>query len=427
MRAVLSVYGAGMTWNKDAADRRRAKRRADPSYAARSNANATRASRAARGPSGAHIKDPPPNIPAGHELGGQSTLVGPDGALKGRWDKSRVAGAEPAPLPEGFVSPTRIAQYTRGDGTVVGEWRTYDRERAERASEIEETIRGHLDRMAITPFEPLPAPEASDASLLTCYVLGDPHIGMLAWGKEVGESFDLKIATTELRACVRNLVARAPAAKRAIITNLGDFFHATNDKQQTPHSGHKQDVDGRFGKVARVGVDLYVDLAIAALQKHEHVTLRNVPGNHDFEASFWIAECLRREFRNEPRITVEDAYAPYQFDAFGKVLLGWAHTDGAKPLQLGGVMAADVPKLWGATEFRYWHGGHVHHLSRTETPGVVVETHRTLAGKDAWHNWRGYRAGRSLQAITYHEQWGEDSRVTEGIERVRASLGAQER
>jgi len=53
---------------------------------------------------------------------------------------------------------------------------------------------------------------------------------------------------------------------------------------------------------------------------------------------------------------------------------------------------------------------------------MIGENHRTLAGKDAWHGWRGYRSGRSLQAITYHRTWGEDSRVTEGIERVRASI-----
>ena len=383
-----------------------------------------RAKRAERGPSGAHIKEPLPNIPQGHELGGQSTLIGPSGELKGRWDKSRVAGTEPEPLPEGFGAPTRIAQYTRGDGTVIGEWRTYDREREEKRAATIEIIREHVAGL-VTPFEPTPAPANANLDLLTCYIWGDPHLGMLAWGKEVGESFDLKIATRELTQCAINLVDRAPPSEEAIITNLGDFFHATTDKQQTPSSGHKLDVDGRFAKVATAGLDLYVGAARYALRKHKRVRLRNVPGNHDFEATFWLAECLRREFRDEPRITVEDAYSPYQFDEWGKVLLGWAHTDGAKPLQLGGVMAADEPEMWGRTRFRFWHGGHVHHLSRTEVAGAVVETHRTLAGKDAWHNWKGYRAGRSLQAITYHKLWGEDSRITEGIERVRATIIGQ--
>ena len=67
---------------------------------------------------------------------------------------------------------------------------------------------------------------------------------------------------------------------------------------------HKLDVDGRFAKVATAGLDLYVGAARYALRKHKRVRLRNVPGNHDFEATFWLAECLRREFRDEPRITV---------------------------------------------------------------------------------------------------------------------------
>jgi hypothetical protein len=375
--------------------------------------------RTPRGPSGERGAEP--YIPEGHELHGVSDLTDAGGKTERRWNKTRKAPGKPSPLPPGFDLPHRISRFTANDGGVHGQWSSYRVNEGERAAVLLQVIRDHVESL-VQPLPPLTAPENCTDDLLTIYPLGDPHIGMLAWAKEVGEHFDVKIATRELTQCVRNLVARAPASKRAIVTNLGDFFHAQDNKQVTPHGGNKLDVDGRFGKVARCGLDMMVGLVEAALQKHEHVTLRNVPGNHDEGACFWIAETLRREFKHEPRVTVEDAFSPYQFDMFGRVLLGWAHTDGAKPLQLGGLMATDAPEMWGATRFRYWHGGHVHHLSKTEIPGCVVETHRTLAGKDAWHNWRGYRAGRSLQAITYHREWGEDSRITEGIERVRAAI-----
>src|SRR6185437_3939467 len=104
------------------------------------------------------------------------------------------------------------------------------------------------------PAPPIEAPGTTDTDRLVAYPLGDPHIGMLAWAAEVGESFDLHIAERELCECMKQLVARSPSASEAIIVNLGDFWHAQDDTQRTPTSGNKLDVDGRSGKVGQVGV-----------------------------------------------------------------------------------------------------------------------------------------------------------------------------
>jgi len=379
---------------------------------------------APRSKSGLIVKPPRgpsvnPYIPVGHELAGASTLTGSDGELKEQWNKTRVAGADPTPLPEGFDLPESISRMTRGDGSVVVEWQRYDRKEAERSQVMLDVIRAHVEEH-VRPLPPIQCPTACDAEMMTLYPLGDPHIGMLAWAEETGENFDVEIAVRELTACVTDLVTRAPASKRAIIANLGDFFHAQDDKQLTPASGNKLDVDGRFARTARVGLDLLDGLVERVLQKHEQVELFIVPGNHDTSACFWIAETIRREFKNEPRVTLHPAFNPYQYAQFGKCMFLFTHTDGAKLEQLSEIAAADQPVMWGNTLFRYAHGGHIHSRKMIERPGMIGESHRTLAGKDAWTNWRGYRSGRSLQAITYHRQWGEDSRVTSGIERVRA-------
>lgn len=364
-----------------------------------------------------------PHIPTGHELAGLSTLVGPDGEIQAAWEKTRVAGGEPAPLPAGFDQPSRIARQSRGDGSVVTEWRTYDRDKqAEQAAAIE-AIKGHVEAMA-QPIPEIPTPGDRASDLITIYPLGDPHIGLLAWAPEVGEHFDVKIASRELAQCVTSLVDRSPPSDTAIVAELGDFFHSQDDNQLTPRAGHKLDVDGRFARTARLGLDLYAGLLRAALAKHTSVIARFIPGNHDLSLTFWLAETIRREFKDQPRLTVCDAFSPYQFDRFGRVMLMWAHTDGATIERLAEIAAADEPEMWGATRFRYAHGGHIHSKKLIERPGMIAENHRTLAGRDAWANWRGYRSGRSLQAITYHRAWGEDSRVIEGVERVRAAIEA---
>jgi hypothetical protein len=129
---------------------------------------------------------------------------------------------------------------------------------------------------------------------------------------------------------------------------------------------------------------------------------------------------LRAVYEKEPRVTVADAFQAYQYDRFGSCLFGWAHGDGAKLEALPQLMAHDQAEAWGQTTERHWHVGHVHHLTRKESPGCVVESHRTLAARDAWHAGKGYRAGRSLCAITYHREFGEVARATVSLARTRA-------
>ena len=83
-------------------------------------------------------------------------------------------------------------------------------------------------------------------------------------------------------------------------------------------------------------------------------------------------------------------------------------------------MAADRPKDWGETEFRYWYTGHIHRRSIDEiSGGVTVETFRTLAPKDAWSASKGYRSGRDLNAIWLDKDFGEVLRTRVGIESIR--------
>ena len=364
----------------------------------------------------------PHYIPEGHELGGVSRLTNAKGETTAEWSKTRVAGADtpPVPVPEAFLLD-KASVMRRGDGSTVVEWASYKRDAVERWESIKTAIVEHVAEY-VRPAPPVAAPKSTNADLLTVYPLGDPHIGMLAWANEVGDNFDLKIAEEELCECMAQLVARSPATDEAIVCNLGDFWHAQDDNQRTPKSGHKLDVDGRSGKVGRVGLRIFRTLVDAALTKHRHVKVRTLPGNHDPSSSAWIPLYLQAVYANEPRVTVEEAFNPYQYDVFGKVLLGWCHGDGAKIEDLGEIMATDQPDLWGQTQFRDWHVGHRHHDHVKELRGCVVRTHRTLAGRDAWTHHSGYRSGRSLEALTYHALYGLDSIATVGVERVRAAL-----
>jgi hypothetical protein len=243
---------------------------------------------------------------------------------------------------------------------------------------------------------------------------------MLSWAKETGQDFDLQIAERDLLRAVDLLVDRSPASAMAILANLGDFFHAESDEQRTPTGGNKLDCDSRSVKIWDVGFNVMRHLIDRLLEKHEIVHVVNVPGNHDPKMARMLNMWLSAVYEREPRVRIKDNRNPYMYLRHGKTLFGFAHGDGAKPEQLPSIMAADQPVEWGTSEFRVWHTGHIHHITRKEFPGCVVESHRTLAGRDYWHSHKGYRSGQSLACITYHANYGEITRSTVDIKLVRA-------
>jgi hypothetical protein len=259
--------------------------------------------------------------------------------------------------------------------------------------------------------------------LLAVYPMGDPHLGMLAWDKESGDDHNLEIGERELCEAVERLVDSAPNCKEALIANLGDFFHADNLMGETMRSHHKLDTDTRWLKVLRAGIRAMIRCIQSALIKHERVTVINAIGNHDDHSSMMLSTVLAHLFENEPRVSINDAPTIKHYYKFGKVLLGVHHGHTIKKDRLPNQMASDRPKDWGDSEHRYWLTGHIHHDSRREYDGgVIVESFRTLAGKDAWTAQMGYSSGRDMKCIVYHRKFGEVERHTVSVEMLRANI-----
>jgi biotin operon repressor len=250
---------------------------------------------------------------------------------------------------------------------------------------------------------------------LAVYPLGDPHIGMLSWAEETGDNWDLKIAEEVFCGIFDRVVKTAPRCKQALIVNLGDFFHVDNTEGTTSRSGNHLDKDGRYAKMIQVGVKIIRQMIKTALEHHEIVTVMNVIGNHDDTGSVFLSIALKHIYENEPRVIINDQPSPFHYYKFGKVLIGAHHGHTCKMDKLPGVMAADKAKDWGDTQFRYWLTGHIHHDSKQEYPGCMVESFRTLAAKDAYATYGGWRAGQDTKCIVMHKLYGEIERHTINI------------
>lgn len=323
------------------------------------------------------------NIPPGHQLRGLSSLMDGKGNVVSRWVKTERKRPEPMELLEEMRK-------------AVAEW---------------------PERFEPPPYQ---APDQTDAELMAVYPLGDPHIGMLSWARETGANFDLEIAERNLVNATRMLASMAPMAKRGVIIQLGDFFHADDNKARTPQSGHVLDVDGRHAKVLRVGIRTMIGVIDAALTRHEIVDVYCLRGNHDPNSAIALQLMVEQAYRDEPRVVVCDSPAYYKCLEFGANMIGMTHGDGAKPQDVPGVFACDFPEIWGRTTYRHVYSGHVHHESVKEYRGIVLETVRTLAAGDAWHSTMGYRAGRSMFVDVWHHDRGPVMRHRVGIEAIEA-------
>lgn len=312
----------------------------------------------------------PFEAPAGHVVKGVSALVDPDGRVRQQWIKTKADTSVPDLV---AALKATFAEYE-----------------------------GHA--------QPVPAPEVSDDQLMSVYPIADQHNGLLAWGRETGESYDLQIGADRLRSAMARLVAQSPASAQAIVLNLGDWQHTDDQRNMTPQSGNLLDVDSRYFKILTAGVRLMMDCIELALQKHNRVLVRNIPGNHDPHASIALTVASKAFYARNPRITVDDDPGKFFFHRFGATLIGAHHGDGLKPDRMAMAMATMRRADWGATKYHWFLFGHIHHETVKEVGDVRCESFQTLAANDAYHAGSGYVAGKSLTSVTLHYTDGEVGR-----------------
>jgi hypothetical protein len=292
-----------------------------------------------------------------------------------------------------------------GTGRVIQEWvkTRVDPTAVDLVDAIREAFASYRGRAELVP-----PPAATNADLLSVYILTDVHHGLLAWGPEAGEDYDIAIGSRRLRSCMSDLVTMAPPSSEALILNLGDYFHNNDQTNATPASKHQLDVDSRFYKIAITGVRLFQDLIEMALQKHDTVRVRCLPGNHDPQSTVTLTLALAMFYESNPRVTVELDPSDLFFLRFSNTLIGACHGDKMKPYRMS--MAMLRPQEWGQSLFRWFVFGHIHHETVKEVGNVRCESFETIAAKDAYATSHGYLAGQSLNCVTLHRTRGEIGR-----------------
>ena len=346
------------------------------------------------------LLDLPPAMP-GYAIKSVAVKVG------GRWvQQVRAPSEEPFELPDGQIVKG-VSALVDPDGRVIQQWikTKTDDEMPRLIAALKDVFEHYRGKS-----EFIEEPRHTAADLCSVYPIADQHLGLLAWGKETGDNYNLSIGMRRLRECSSRLLKQAPASKEAIILVLGDWQHTNDQKNMTPGHGNILDVDSRYQKIALAGVLLMKDIVDLALQKHKRVLFRAIPGNHDPESSFALTIAMMAFYANNPRVKVDASPGEYFWHRFGNTLIGAHHGHRMKPVDMALKLASECREDWGRTLYRWFLFGHIHHETVKEVGAVRVESFQTLASNDAHHHHSGYSSGRSLCSITLHREDGEIGR-----------------
>lgn len=314
-------------------------------------------------------------------------------------------------IPPGFSVKGTSTLYDKITGEAKIQWVKTDRSKEQQELALQAAIDAFTDDLPVSKL--VAAPVDTLDNLMTCYPIGDHHIGCLSWGEETGgENYNTEISEKLLCDAMQYLVDQAPNSEEASILILGDFLHFNNSNQETVKGGHTLDSDSRFQKVVRAAIRCIRFNVKIALEKHKTVRLIIELGNHDADIMAVLMESFYAHFDGDPRVVVDRSPRNVHVFEWGLNLIGTHHGDKIKLAQIPLVIATDWPEMWGRTKFRVIHTGHVHHDSVKEHAGLTTETHRVLAPGDQYSSSHHFRSRQAMKSIIYHKKFGEVGRNT---------------
>jgi len=304
-----------------------------------------------------------------------------------------------------------INQWGKGDMLQVKAWLS------RRVTVMEEEVIRSLIERSVTPLPAKPAmleePSLDGHMLILSPV--DHHFGKLAWAKETGDNYDLKLAEQLYVWAIEDALAQVgDRPLDEIHIPVGhDLFHFDSSRGTTAN-GTQMDVDSRPAKVF-VSACFAVAAGIARASQEAPVTVHFIPGNHDPTWSHHLCVFLWAYFRNNDNVKVDFNPMGRKYVEYGTNLILMTHGDmSAQNIRnLPTQMAVMVPEAWGRT--RHWevHLGHFHNQKEIafvplqEQSGVMLRILPSLCGTDEWHFTKGFVGNkRAMVSLLYSKTRG---------------------
>jgi hypothetical protein len=326
-----------------------------------------------------------------------------------------------------IINKWDITSWKSGEPKTVQNWQV--KARLERNNQyVKERVVGEIFQEMTQNYVPpilkyntINRPQKSSENNLLEISIFDLHIGKLAWAGETFENYDVKIARERFLTSIITLMQHASGFNyNRILFPVGSDFFNSDTINNTTTSGTPQDEDLRWQKTFDVGVRLLIDAINLMKQNGVPIDIVVIPGNHDFERSYYMGKYLEAWFNNDDTVTINNGASPRKYYRYGNLLLGLTHGSEEKESSLPMLMATDIVSkpLWSVTKFHEWHLGHIHrkrivqydiNKSRllNEDLGVTVRYLSSLTGTEEWHHKKGFIGStKAADAFVWNFDYG---------------------
>lgn len=238
--------------------------------------------------------------------------------------------------------------------------------------------------------------------------LPDVHHGLRAIAEESGSSYDLRESQSTVMRCVEQLcesLQHDPVSR--IVLPLGnDWLNSDNAAGTTAH-GTPQDEDAHWLTTFREATKCAVEVVDYCRNLAGGVDVLLIPGNHDTERSYYLAECLQYAFGSADGVSIDAGLSATKARLHHDTLVGYHHGDGVQLSELIASMPARWPHLWAQSQWREWHLGHVHHEREQDVGGIRVRHFRCICASSAWAAKKNYNDTlRAATSIRYRRERG---------------------
>lgn len=249
--------------------------------------------------------------------------------------------------------------------------------------------------------------QKQSAQKLLEIALPDVHFGKLSHSEESGEDYDLKLAGERFSGAINSILSSVNLNQiDRIFFPIGNDMFNVDNMTSTTTAGTPQDTDTRFHKMVRYVKNILIQ-EIDKLSGIAPVDVVVVPGNHDEQTAFMLGEILDAFYHKNDLVTVENSPKLRKYYQYGNTSILLTHGDKEKHSELGMIFAAEQPKLWADTKYRFIQLGHFHHnkkisyLANDEFQGFQIQILPSLSPNDKWHYGKGFLSLKQAKGFLY--------------------------
>lgn len=246
---------------------------------------------------------------------------------------------------------------------------------------------------------------------------GDIHVGKLAVEDETGNEYNIKIAVDRSNDGLIKLAGRENGNIDQWVLVVGNDVLHTELNSRATTKGTRQDTDGRWFQAYKAAQGMYIGM-IERLVQSAPVHVIHCMSNHDYDTGWLLSDSIAGWFRNCKNVSFDTSRAYRKYYRYHNSMMMFTHGDTNTAKDLGRLMNAEMPKMYGECNHKnaYMHHFHSHkevkQVVRDFVTGldhldVTIQWLRSPSGTDLWHKENGYTSKRGMSMFAHSKTDGQ--------------------